>query len=127
MAYKITWTDDNGIIVIFSGTIDDAEYINSHKERWKDPEVLKHCRYVIADYANVQEVKVTSEGIRQGALFCIKASKLNNSLYLVGILPTKLTFGMARMLQAYADSTGWKMFPAKTMEEAIIWLNDHLE
>ena len=126
MSYNITFTDDNGIITVYSNTVDDAEYIDSIKARWEKTDFTKKCRYTLSDFTSVTELTVTSDGIRDAAQLCLAASKHNKSILVVAILPTDLEFGMGRMWQVYADETGWNSFPARDMKTAKEWLNENL-
>ena len=127
MAYTILHTKDDGIITTYSGTVDDAEYIESIKKRWSNDDVTKNCRYVISDFSGVESLKLTSYGIQQSAKICTKASQFNHSIFIVGILPTDLEYGMARMWQSYSDDTGWESFPARNLDEAHHWLDEKLK
>ena len=126
MAYKITYTDDAGIIAKYTGVVDDAEYVQSINERWEDPEVIKTCRYVISDFSNVEALKITTDAVKQSASIHMEVSRLNNSLLVVGVLPTFLQYVYGKMWQEHTHDSGWKTFPATSIKEANEWINANI-
>lgn len=112
MSYNITFTDENGIITINSNMVDDAEYIESIKDRCKNAEFTKKCRYTLSDFTNVTALKISSDRTRKSTKLSIEAAKQNKFILVVADLPTDIEYGMGRMWQSYAEETGWLSFPA---------------
>jgi hypothetical protein len=127
MPYKIQFLDnENGIVTTFSGTVTDEDLIKSIEERISPEERFKKLVYAIADYSDVTKYEISSDAMRKAAAISVKASTLNNELFLIGIVPTDLEFGMGRMWQAYVDDTNWRTKLVRSREEAKQWLKSQI-
>jgi len=127
MAYVITFNEnDGGVFTTYTGTVTDDDMINSAKERLSLVENLNPIKYFFSDFTDVDNFKVTPSGIQVIATIATTASKINNDLLLVAIVPSDLEYGMGRMWQAYSDELNWKTYMARTKEEASEWLNKNL-
>jgi len=127
MTYVITFKEkEGGVFTHYSGTVTDADIIKSVKERLLLVEKLKPIKYFFSDFTDVDNFNVTSTGIQTIADIATRASKINNDIILVAIVPSDLEYGMARMWQAYSDDMNWKTYLARTKEEASEWLNKNL-
>lgn len=127
MAYVITFKEkEGGVLTTYTGTVTDGDMINSANERLSLVEKLKWIKYFFSDFTDVDNFKVTSTGIQKIATIATTASKINNELILVAVVPSVLEYGMGRMWQAYSDEINWKTYLARTKEEASEWLNKNL-
>jgi len=127
MAYVITFNEnDGGVFTTYTGTVTDADMINSAKERLSLVENLNPIKYFFSNFTDVDNFKVTPSGIQTISTIATTASKINNDLLLVAIVPSDLEYGMGRMWQAYSDELNWKTYMARTKEEASEWLNKNL-
>ena len=114
---------EDGMIQTFSEEVDGAELIQAYKDRFSNDNTLKKLRYIISDFTSVTNTNVTAEDIRSISRIANEASKTNNTLFLVGIQPTELMRGMARMWQAYSndDETGWHTITLRSRKEGEEW------
>jgi len=127
MAYVITFNEnDGGVFTTYTGTVTDDDMINSAKERLSLVENLNPIKYFFSDFTDVDNFKVTPSGVQAISTIATTASKINNDLLLVAIVPSDLEYGMGRMWQAYSDELNWKTYMARTKEEASEWLNKNL-
>ena len=129
MSYHIQYLKDGGVVTNYSGIVTDDNLIQSTKERLSSDTRIKSYRYFISDFSKVDEFKVTTRGIESTVHMAAKASRQNNNILLVVVLPTDSEFGMGRMWQAYADyeKTGWKTLMVRNRDEALEWLQKNLD
>jgi hypothetical protein len=127
MAYKIEYDENaGGITTIFSGTVTDEDLINSGRDKITQIDKVKTYKYLVSDFSDVDEFKITPDGIRANAKIAIHASKYHSRVLLVAILPTDLEYGMGRMWQVYSEESGMTTFMARSHQEADYWLKQKL-
>ncbi len=129
MPYKISkLNDEGGVQTTFYGKVTDEMLIESNKERLASTELIKSYRYFISDYTDVTDLSISNHTIRKIAQMAINASKLNENILVVGILPNDLEFGLGRMWQGYAsdEETGWCTKGFRTSDAADKWLKTQL-
>lgn len=126
MSYVINRTSDNGVISTYTGNINDEIYLSSIKERWHNLEFNEKCRYAIADYSGANKLDISTPALQQSAALHIRVSKVNSNLIFISILPDDLVFGLGRIWHAYANDTGWKIFLARSKDEARQILKENL-
>jgi hypothetical protein len=120
---------EGGIVITWAGMVKGEEVIRSYEERFSPMERLVKLRYIITDYSNAPDFDMTPEQIKTIARIANNAAVSNHNLFGVAIMPTDITFGMARMFQAYADddTTGWRTFVTRSRLEGEAWLRKHLD
>ncbi len=123
MPYEIL-SEDGGkrITVNFWGLVTLSDIFDSFKDRFSDIEAIKRLRVNIADYTDVDEVRVTGAEVRELLpIFRDLASK-NNSAILVVIAPTDLKFGLSRIwdLGLYDLACHHNVF--RSREDAMEWI-----
>ncbi|MDA8139589.1 MAG: hypothetical protein M0036_13145 [Desulfobacteraceae bacterium] len=119
---------ENGLIIIWSGMVKGEEVIQSYEARFSSTERLAKLRYVITDYSKALDFDMTPDQIKTIARIANKAALTNRKLFAVAVMPTDISFGMARMFQAYAgdDTTGWHTFVTRNRRDGEVWLRQHL-
>ena len=124
MPYKIQYNDDEGIVTVtYSGVVTDDDLLNSLKEKTRDVERVKSCKFSVNDFTKATKFKVTPEGMQENALISIELSKLNNKVMPILIAPTDLEFGMSRIWEAYSDETKWNSKIVRTQKDALALIN----
>ncbi len=130
MPYTIEYIErDRGIIVYWTGVVTGPELIKSYRERFSDIERIKTLRYVITDNSQITDYNVSENDI-----FTIcritndAAAGYNSNVYAAAIMPTDISYGMARMAEAYTnkDKTGWQTFVSRSREDVEKWLLSNL-
>lgn len=123
MPYKVTYTEHPvGVTTAFYGVVTDDDIVQSCLERTASDDLIKDLTYILDDFVDVTEFKVTPKTVETAAEFAVKASQLNKKPAYLSIMPTDLLYGMSRMWQAYTDETEWKRDIVRTREEAEKWL-----
>ena len=127
MPYKTEYLDgEGGVITTYWGTVTDDEVVNSGKEKTASLERVKAYRYLLTDLSNVDEYRVSTQGIEANAKIASQFHAINSKVLLAFVLPTDVEFGMGRMWQAYADQAGVHSRVFRTRREADEWLKTKL-
>ncbi|MBU4317604.1 MAG: hypothetical protein KKF30_10045 [Proteobacteria bacterium] len=129
MPYQIEYIEpEGGLIVSWMGKINGDEVIQSYHERFSPLERLKKLRYIITDYTDMTDFELAPEDIKTIAGITNHAAQENRHVYAAAIMPTDISFGLARMFQFYADddTTGWETLVTRTRKEAEDWLRENL-
>ena len=130
MPYAITYIEENGgVIATYFGITTDEDIIECTKERFLSDEKTKKYKYLVSDYSHVSDYRITSAGMKEMARLAVIASKVNPDIVLLGVTPTDLEYGMARVWNAYADddTTGWKTILVRSINEAHEWIDHNLK
>lgn len=131
MPYSIEYIEtERGIIVYWEGVVTGADLIKSYKERFSDAERVKTLRYVITDNSKITDYNVSEYDIRTICDISNEAaSRYNRDIYAAAIMPTEVSYGMARMAQAYTneDRTGWHTFVSRSRKDVEQWLLSNLD
>ena len=129
MSYKITYQEyDGGVVTVYRGTVTDKEMVNSANERITPTNKVKSYKYLLSDFTNVDDFKITTNGIKAVANISNLMFQLNANILVVIVVPSDLKYGMGRMWQAYTcvDDEN-KTQIARTRDEAIEWLKQNLK
>ena len=130
MPYAITYIEENGgVIATYSGITTDEDIIECTNERFLSDEKTRTYKYLVSDYSHVTEYKITPAGMKEMARLAVIASKVNPNIVLLGVTPTDLEYGMARLWNAYADddTTGWETILVRSIEDANEWIEQNLK
>ncbi len=127
MSYSIIYNkEDGGVLTQYTGSLSDEELLKSAKERTQFVSKVKLYRYLLSDFTEVDDFNVTSEGIRATAEIAKKMLQINDRILVSVILPTDVKYGVGRIFQAYADEEDRWIKIARSMDEAVQWLNENL-
>ena len=127
MPYKTEYLDgEGGVITTYWGTVTDDEVVKSGMEKTASIERVKTYRYILTDLSNVEEYRVSTQGIEENAKIASQFHTINSKVLLVFVLPTDVEFGMGRMWQVYADQAGVHSRVFRTRREADEWLKTKL-
>jgi hypothetical protein len=129
MPYGIEYIEqEQGLIITWSGEIKGTEVIQSYHERYAPEERLKKLRYILTDYTNMTDFNLAPRDIKIMAEITNQAARHNRVIHAAAIMPTDISFGLARMFQSYADddTTRWHTLVTRTREEAEDWLRRNL-
>ncbi len=126
MPYEIKYIKSSGgVIATYYGNLTNEDLIECTKERFSSEERTRTYKYLLSDYSDVKEHKITSDGIREMARLAVAASKLNSNIILIAVVPKDFQHAMAKLWKTYADdkATGWKTILVKNLEEAQNWID----
>ena len=115
--------DGVGVIIEFSGTVTDQEYVDSvQRHLTQEPDKFRKYRYSFTDATAITRLDISTESINLIAELCIEASKVNPDPIVAIAADGGLAYGLARMFEALADITNWETMVFKSKEEAIEWI-----
>lgn len=127
MSYDLIFLDDEcGTITEYHGVLTSEIIRKCTKERYSSNERNKKFKYILNDYTDVTASDITPDDVRAVAKMAIEVSKYNKNIAIVGIVPTDLKFGMARMWQAYAEKTNWNSLTVRSRADGEEWLEKQL-
>jgi len=123
MPVDIHFTDDGrGSIIIGRGRVSGQEILDAIDQRFSSPVKVKAYFYGLADYTNVENFNVTNEEIVRIADKDEDASRSNPALILAIAAPDDLVFGLGRMFEMHAHSSGWEIGVFREHTEAVVWI-----
>ena len=127
MPYTMEFTNEGkGLLRRGWGVVRGQEIIDSNHELLADAPRLGALAYARADFTEASGVEISAEDIHRIVESNTKMAKINPSVVVVVIAPRDAMFGMARMWETLADSTGWKTKVVRTAPEADAWLESEL-
>lgn len=118
--------DGGGYFTDYSGTVSNEDLFSSAEERLAFLEKNNPVRYFLSDFSDVDIFEVTPDAVIRLADIATKASKINDQIILIAIVPTDLQYGTGRMWQSYSNEANWKTYMARTKADAETWLAEHL-
>lgn len=124
-------TKEDGVIFRWSGIINAEEIIESYHVRFDLVERMEKLKYVMIDYTDAVDVKLSAEDIKtlSGILLEEASKNILHDIYGVVIAPSDTLFGMVRMGHSYSDDskTGWHTYVVRSREEGEDWLRSNLD
>jgi hypothetical protein len=101
--------------LVYSGRLEDAEWVAGLSESMSMPEVGS----ILIDWSGVDAMLVTSAAVRQAAIRLAIANRHTCGL----VAPRDEAFGIARMFESFADSPRVRAF--RTFEAAAKWFDEN--
>jgi hypothetical protein len=112
-----------GLLLICSGEVTSKDLIDAKKRLKVSPQRIHECRYAIVDFVLVSELKLSASEVRELAEQDIRiAALLVPGLVVAVVAPTEATFGLSRMWQVLAETTGWETTVVRTREDGQDWI-----
>ncbi len=127
MPYTMSFTNDGkGVLRKGMGVLKGQEIIDGGLALLAEEDRLRGLAYGRIDFTEVTSIQITPEDIQRIADTNKRMAKLNPHVVVVIIAPGDAIFGMARMWETVAESTGWKTTVVRTAAEADTWLETEL-
>ena len=128
MPVSYTFLDDGrGTIWTGWGRLTGAELIDKVKEAtacWKSAAPFLYGFY---DYSSVTEMDISTPQVRELASIGVEASKYRPDGAISAIYATSdLSFGLARMWQAFTDQPDWDTAVFRERSAAVAWLKERV-
>jgi len=117
--------NDGGYLTDYSGTVANDDIFSSAEEHLAFLKNENQVKYFLSDFSAVDDFKVTPDAVIKLADIAAKASKINDEIMLVAIVPTDLMYGTGRMWQSYSNEANLKTYMARTRHDAEAWLKEH--
>jgi len=130
VSYTIEYIEKEcGLVIKWNGAVTGDEIVESYKDRFSDLERVKKLKYIVVDYSGVTDMHASeNEILTISRISSDVAANYNSTLYAAAIMPSDISYGLARMAQAYTDDdrTGWHTFVSRSREDVNEWLRLHL-
>ena len=110
------------ILQVGSGRLTGREIIQANEALLADGNRLKQLRTALVDLSDVEIVDVSPDDVRIIAGLDTQMSKLIPALAVAIVATKEHVFGMARMWQTLAETTGWDTKVFRMHPEADAWL-----
>jgi hypothetical protein len=127
MPYTMDFTKDGkGVLRKGLGVLKGQEIIEGGLALLAEERRLRGLTYGRADFTEVTSIEITPDDIHRIADTNKRMAKLNPNVVVVVIAPGDAMFGMSRMWETLAETTGWKTKVVRTAAEADAWLEAEL-
>jgi len=123
MPFSTEFVDNHqGLLFVGSGVVTADEILDAKGALLDQETRLRRIRHAMVLLADVTDLRVTTDEIRQLARIDERLAKVTSNVVVAVVAANDLTFGLARMWEVLADSTGWKTAVFRTRSEAETWL-----
>lgn len=127
MPYSMNFTKDGkGVLRKGSGVLKGQEIIDGGLALLADEDRLRGLAYGRVDFTEVTNIEITPDDIHRIVDTNKRMAKLNPRAVVAIIAPGDAVFGIARMWETLAETTGWKTKVVRTAAEADTWLEAEL-
>jgi hypothetical protein len=110
------------------GVVTDAELRDHVQEMYESDARTRRYRCALQDFSRVEEIKISSDAIREVAAMNLEAAKLVPPGAAVAIVASNpLMYGLGRMWEAWVAESGWRTRVFEDCGEAERWLEEQLE
>jgi hypothetical protein len=117
-----THPEHNLVILEQTGRISDEEFLAFYKRFYQIDRSFASMNHLV-DLREADSSPRTSDVLHQFAGFMQSSFEGLNTRPKVAVVASKdLSFGLARMYEAFADSIPWDFTVFRTIEAALIWL-----
>ena len=127
MTIAIKYVDGRkGAILEGSGRLKGAEFIAANNELFARDFVAEPLLYILFDGDHATAVDVTVQDLRDIAQQDVRASRELPRLSVAVFAQDPLSYGLARMWQAYVDASGWRTAVFQARAAAVAWLRSEV-
>lgn len=113
----------NLIILVHTGRISDEEFFAFYKGLYKNNTPLLSMNHLV-DLREADSKSRTSYILRKLAEFLISSFKALTTYPKVAVVaPKDISFGLARMYEAFASNIPWEFTVFRSIDAALTWLS----
>lgn len=129
MSVSINIVDNGlGVRLIAQGFLGFEDFIQANSAFFDQyAQEFSSCRYWLSDYSEVTDLDADYRQVNRLASMHIDASKLNPHLIVAIYCPADFIYGMVRMWETLAETTGWQIRVFRDMSEAKAWIHYYVE
>lgn len=114
--------DHNLVILSHVGSIPDEEFLEFYKKFFKTGNIGMSMNLLV-DLREADSTPRSREALQQFAEFInLTLSGSSKKMKVAVIAPNDLSFGLARMYEAYADIVPWDFVVFRFLDAALAWL-----
>jgi len=126
MPTRVKHLEDGGVIAEFSGRIVVEDITGLNDSLYESPERIRAIKYQLCDFTDVTDVAVDSSEITDLAKQDLEASVANPHMIIALVGGRDLTYGLARMWEAYASGPALETMVFRSREDAESWIRAKL-
>jgi hypothetical protein len=127
MPVDITYTDHRqGAVLTASGPIKAAELITATNEVFARDFAIDPLLCVLVDGSEATVAGVTGADVRAIANADVRVSGQIPNLAVAVLARKSITYGLARMWQAYVEHSGWATAVFRDRTAAVTWLKEEV-
>lgn len=120
MAYTLTW-EEEGVLCSYDGTITNDDLVGADSQIVNHPN-FTYFRYGIADFSNVKNVEIESDGVTQTSQSDRKVASSNPDFRVAIVAPATVMKGFARMWELTGGADVWETKIFDDLDSARSWL-----
>ena len=126
MPMSITYIGDGGIISRGEGVVTGSEINEVNDIIYESPDKIKKIIYQICDLTNVSDLDISTSELEVFSIQDKKASKINPNMVIAVVGEKDITFGLARMWEAFSYDSPFETMVFRKMEDAQQWIWEKL-
>jgi hypothetical protein len=116
-----------GVIVIGSGAVTEAEYLEFYKRELSQGAFAADYRYTINDYSEVTSISIASSAVREIAGYSKKAAEINPDCITAIVADKDVIFGLARMWQLHVGDLQQEIMVFRNRDDAEAWIRQEVK
>ena len=124
MPVELQLKEEGGLaLFVASDTVTGEEHLHAHERLLANRSAMAQVRRILSDWSRVQRVEMDTGTIRKVAQMCGDAAREAEFRGRVAVVAVDdLTYGLARMWEAFVDGAGWEHRVFRDRAEATAWL-----
>jgi hypothetical protein len=124
MACEVAFVQNgSGLIFIASGLLTRDDLMESKGRVLEFPARIKQCMYCIVDLFAVSSTQLSASDVEEIARHDKRVAAVIRPGAIVAIMaPRESDYGLGRMWETLAESTGWETMVFRSREEGEAWL-----
>jgi len=126
MPIRVHFREDGGVIAEITGAVRARDLVKMNESLYETPEHIRAIRYQICDLTGVTDVDVPSAEMTQLAKQDTQAAASNPNMLIAMVGDRDLTYGLARMWEAYAAGPGLETMVFRNRAAAEEWIRGKL-
>ncbi|OVE80785.1 hypothetical protein BVY04_04950 [bacterium M21] len=127
MPIRVRTIGEEGVVLSqHCGAVSDEEMLSTYRELFSGQEVLRESDFLV-DLRKADSRSRSSDGIRQMAKASDLAPERGTKRKIAIVVNNDLSFGLARMYQAYAEQACQEVNILYSLDEALPWLGCEAE
>ena len=126
MPLRLTYMEDGGIIAKGDGLLTGSEINEANDKIYESPDKIKKIIYQICDLTNVSDINISDSELRALSFQDTEASKINPNMLIAVVGEKDITFGLARMWEAFSYDSPFETMVFRKMEDAQQWIREKL-
>lgn len=126
MPIKLSFIENNGILLKGSGVLTSNDISTVNKVIYESADKIRKIAYQLCDYTEIDQIDISSDEIRMLASQDENAAKINPKMIIAVVGKEDIVFGLSRMWQAYTDETSFETNVFRNIEDARKWISEKI-